>query len=58
MTRHWTEKDFHLFLRNELRTDGWESEWQKDLKRRMQEEAYRPRPIVKAEQIKARQEKA
>ena len=48
--------DLHKFILGELRTDGWKSQWRKDLKRRMQEEAYKP--IVKAEQIKARQEKA
>lgn len=54
MSQDYTERDLHLFCRGDIRTDGWESEWKKDFRRRMAEEAAKPRPIVTAVHIQAR----
>lgn len=48
--------ELHLFLRGELRTDGWMSDWRRELERRRAEEEAKP--IVTAPQIKQRQIKA
>lgn len=32
---------YHLYLRNEIRRDGWKSEWRKELERRNEEEKLR-----------------
>lgn len=54
MSQDYSEKDLHLFVRGELRTDGWKSDWRKEFERRHAEDAAKPRPIVRATQIAKR----
>lgn len=56
MRLEFSSQELSLFVRGDLRTDGWKSAWRIDLERRMAEEARNPvpkqkpktkRPIVK-----------
>jgi len=38
---------YHRFLKGEWRVDGWQSDWQKELKRRAAEEKLKPVVIAK-----------
>jgi hypothetical protein len=39
MSQDYTERELHLFCRGDIRTDGWKSEWRKEMERRQAEEA-------------------